>query len=68
MVSKHMVIVIFHFRVKMWFLNKNRFVSQNYWSFTETRVIGTENNLRMFELDPIIFLDFHVFEVWNTKK
>ena len=42
----------------MWFLNKNSFISQNYWFFfTETRVMGKENHLWKFELEPIIFLD-----------
>ena len=36
---------------------KNSFISQNHWSFTKTRVIGIENKLWKFELDPIIFLD-----------
>ena len=41
----------------MWFLIKNSFLSQNYWSLTETREMGTEINLCKFGLDPIIFLD-----------
>ena len=63
--SKHMIIVILHFGWKMWFLNKNSFVSQNHWSFTEKTVMGTENNLWKFELDLIIFLDFT--DIWSLK-
>ena len=43
---------------KMCFLKKNIFISQNHWSLTENRVMGTENNLWKIELDSIIFLDF----------
>ena len=46
-------------------LNKNSFISQNNRSITETRVIGTENNLCKFELGPIIFLDSK--GIWNLK-
>ena len=57
--SKHMITVILYFLGKNCvFFSKNSFISQNNWSFTETRVMGTENNLWKFELDPIIFLDF----------
>ena len=42
----------------MWFLNKNDFISQNWWSFTETIEMGSGNILWKFELDQIIFLDF----------
>ena len=52
----------------MWFLNKNNFISQNYWSFTETTVIGTENILWKFELDRTIFLDFTVIESLKYKE
>ena len=37
--------IILHFWVKMWFLNKNSVSFQNYRSFTETTVMGTENIL-----------------------
>ena len=64
--SKHMKIVILHFWVKnVVFEQKKIFISQNYWSFTETRVMGTENNLWKFELDPIIFLDST--GIWSKK-
>ena len=39
-------------------LNKNNLISQNKPSFTETRVIGTENILWNFYVDQTIFLDF----------
>ena len=35
--------------------------SQNYRSFTETTVIGTENILRKFELNQIIFSRFYSY-------
>ena len=61
-----MIIVILQFWVKMvFFLNKNSFISQTHWSFTETKVMGTENNLWKFELDLIIFLDFT--DIWSLK-
>ena len=66
--SKHMIIVILHFLVKNVVLKKNCFISQNYWSFTETRVMGTENNLWKFELDQIIFLDSTGIGSLNIKK
>ena len=44
--SKHMIIVILQFWVKMWFFNKNSFISHNHWPFTETKVkMNTDNNL-----------------------
>ena len=62
-----MIIVILHFWVKTvgFFLNKNSFISQAYRSFTESRVMGTENNFWKFKLDPIIFLDFT--DIWSFK-
>ena len=50
--------IILPFWVKKWFLNKKIFIAQNYRSFTETTVMGTENILWKFELNQIIFLDF----------
>ena len=31
--SEHIIMVILQFVVKMWFLNKNNFISRNYLSF-----------------------------------
>ena len=56
---------ILQFCVKKWLMKKNSFISQNHWPFTETRKMGTENNLWKFELDPIIFLDFK--DIWSLK-
>ena len=62
-----MIIGVFrHCRSKMWCLNNNNIISQNYYSFTETRVMGTENNLWKFKLDPIIFMD--ITGIWSLKK
>ena len=40
-------------------------ISQNYWSFTETGVMGTENILWKFELDPLIFWGFTC--IWSLS-
>ena len=64
--SKHMIIVILHFGVKMSFFNINSFISQNYWSFTETRVMGKEKTIYdHLSLIPWLFLDST--GVWNLK-
>ena len=41
--SEHIIRIILHFGPKMWFLNKNSFISKNYWSFTDKIVIGSGN-------------------------
>ena len=58
--SEHIIMVILHFGVNMWFLNKNNFIYQNYPSFTETREMDTENILRKCKLDQLNFLDLQV--------
>ena len=50
--------VILNFRVKMWFLNKNSFISQTTGLLQKQTVMGTENILWKFELNQIIFQDF----------
>ena len=59
---------ILHFLVKMWFLNKNSFISQNYRPFTETTVMSTENILWKFELNQIIFPDFTGIRSFKYKE
>ena len=58
--SEHINIVILPFlgKKRKWIFNKNSFISQNYRSFIETRVMDTEHFFWKFELNQIIFLDF----------
>ena len=46
--------VILHFWVKNVVLNKINFNWHNYWCFTATTVIGTDNILWKFELNPYL--------------
>ena len=46
--SEHIIMVILIFWAKIWFLNKNKFIYQNYRSFAQTIVMYTENILWKF--------------------
>ena len=51
--------IILHFGAKNVVFNKINFISENYRSFTETTVIGTEtNSLKNLSLIRSFFLDF----------
>ena len=65
---KHMIIVILQFWVKMWFLNKTSFISQNHWSFTEKNVLGREYNLWNLSLIRSFSWILYIFKVSNTKQ
>ena len=62
--SEHIIMVICIFG----FLNKNNFISQNYWSFSETTVMGLGKILWKFEHDQIIFLEFTGIESLKYKE
>ena len=51
-----------------WTNNLVYWTTQNYPFFTEKRVIDTENILRKFEQDQIMFIDGNVLKVLKYKE
>ena len=62
--SKHIIIVILHFFwVKHVVIEQNSFISENYWSFTEIRVMDTKNNSEKVSLIRSFFWILQVFDI-----